>query len=87
MLQHSRHVNIGSSTILECKTSQNISSSFIWWEKDGKKITIDDKHYVLQNNSLYIINITINDAGEYNCIAKNKVGTRRTRNAVLNVYG
>lgn len=85
-----RQVNVGTDTILECKApeSRDIPSKLIiWWEKDGKKIIIDDSHYILRENSLHIINITAHDAGQYNCIVKSEVGRRRTRNLVATING
>ncbi len=87
LIPRNRQVNIGSNTIFECKSPRGIPEPLIWWEKDGYKLDIDDKHYLMDDNSLQIINITNNDSGQYICIARNEAGMRRTRSVALNVYG
>jgi hypothetical protein len=75
-----RQVDVGSNTILECKAPHDNNRSIIWWEKNGKKLVIDNRHYVLQDYSLHILNVTNDDVGEYHCVSRNEIGQRRIRN-------
>ena len=81
-MESNRQVNVGSDTMLECKEAPHGNRSIIWWEKDGKKLIIDNRHLiVLEDYSLKILNVTIDDVGHYSCITRNEVGLkRRTRN-------
>lgn len=54
---------------------------FIIWRKDGHILENGDKHRIEAEGSLYVYNITEDDAGIYECSAENHVGfdTARAR--------
>ncbi|XP_073731004.1 hemicentin-1 isoform X10 [Misgurnus anguillicaudatus] len=69
--QHLRVVR-GNDAILQCKYSvdHQLKHLTLQWKKDGQKITAsanDDKYIEYPNGSLKVIDVQIEDSGEYSC--------------------
>lgn len=82
----------GSSNVrLACKISQcNINSSIIWY-KNGEELLVeqlkDKYHFTKSYNrlNLEILNVNIDDAGQYECIVKNQYSEISSK-CKVNVY-
>ncbi|KAH9425880.1 Contactin-3 [Dermatophagoides pteronyssinus] len=55
------------------------------WQKDFNRILMDDRKRVLPNGFLTISPVHRTDMGEYTCVARNSLGTDRTR-GILRVF-
>ncbi|XP_053498627.1 neural cell adhesion molecule L1.1 isoform X1 [Ictalurus furcatus] len=69
---HDLRVKHGNSLVWPCRyeVDNRFSKPLIQWRKKGQKITTlspDDKYTVFENGSLWITDITLEDAGPYSC--------------------
>ena len=60
----------GDTAVLNCSASGNPPPS-VHWEFHGSNITHDAVKYIIANGVLTILNIDLNDTGDYHCIASN----------------
>ena len=75
----------GSHAILECLASGSPRPA-VTWTKDGTPLTEDAKFHVADNGSFLVIrNVAAGDAGRYECLLTNAVGTARG-SSILTVH-
>ena len=58
----------------------------ISWEKNGEVMLEDARHRLSADGSLYVYNVTADDAGDYMCVADNG-RDRRTATTYFSVLG
>ncbi|KAG2469776.1 HMCN2 protein, partial [Polypterus senegalus] len=67
----------GGIAVLSCRVEGNMRYN-LTWERAGHKISgNEDSMKVLQNSSLVIPHVTMEDAGQYDCVASNTKGSSR----------
>uniref|UniRef100_A0AC35U446 Roundabout 2 n=1 Tax=Rhabditophanes sp. KR3021 TaxID=114890 RepID=A0AC35U446_9BILA len=85
-----RNVNvvIGSRAIIECAGPKGFPEPEIYWKKESKEIRSqeDTRITIHPHGNLIIENVQKSDAGNYQCIAMNAVGTRESNTAKLSVH-
>ncbi|KAK8739717.1 hypothetical protein OTU49_003162 [Cherax quadricarinatus] len=59
--------------VLPCKADGR-PKPLISWRKDGHTMEADNKHSIESDGSLFVYNVTEDDAGMYECSAQNHVG-------------
>ncbi|XP_006907796.1 hemicentin-1 isoform X1 [Pteropus alecto] len=80
-------VNAGSEVILNCQATGEPHPT-ITWSRQGHSIPWDDRVNVLPNNSLYIAAAQKEDTSEYECVARNLMGSVLVRVPVtVQVHG
>lgn len=67
-------VNAGSEVILNCQATGEPHPTVVW-SRQGHSIPWDDRVNVLPNNSLYIAAAQKDDTSEYECVARNLMGS------------
>ncbi|XP_021050559.1 hemicentin-2 [Mus pahari] len=65
---------VGGSIQLHCVVRGDPAPD-IHWTKDGLPLPISRLHFQLQNGSLTILRTKMDDAGRYQCLAMNEMGT------------
>lgn len=76
--------------VLECQPPDSNPAPFINWKRDGSYLHGNDSRVVvLPTGNLYLLNVSLEDAGSYSCHAINPVTQhkRRSQPAVLTVTG
>ena len=58
------------TAVLNCSASGN-PPPIVHWEFHGSNITNDTVKYIITNEVLTILNVELNDAGDYHCTASN----------------
>lgn len=71
---------LGRTFALHCKANTNQDVSYLWY-KDGKVITSNHK------NVLALSNTTELDSGKYSCSTQNSLGSKRSNDFTLDLYG
>lgn len=84
-LPKSRQVKSGSQVIIECKAPKGYPEPIIYWIKNNQKLA-PDSNIIYPNGTLLIPNSSLNDNGEYICVAKNDAGFKKSPPAYLNVF-
>ncbi|XP_069890339.1 hemicentin-1 [Dipodomys merriami] len=72
----------GSKVILDCQATGEPHPT-ITWSRQGRSILWDDRVSVLSNNSLYIVAAQQEDTSEYECVARNLMGSVLVRVPVI----
>lgn len=67
-------INAGDKVILNCQATGEPPPT-ISWSRQGHSIPWDDRVHVLPNNSLYIAAAQKEDTSEYECVARNLMGS------------
>lgn len=67
-------INAGGKVILNCQATGEPHPA-ITWSRQGHSIPWDDRVQVLSNNSLYISAAQKEDTSEYECVARNLMGS------------
>ncbi|KAG8517174.1 Hemicentin-1 [Galemys pyrenaicus] len=67
-------VNAGGKVTLNCQATGEPHPT-ITWSRQGHSISWDDRVYMLPNNSLYIAAAQKEDTSEYECVARNLMGS------------
>ena len=83
-------VALGSTALLPCQFNDSNPSAIVHWKKNGHPIIPDNERVILTPSGyLYIMNVTENDSGVYECLADNIVTekTRRSNESLLTVNG
>lgn len=78
-LEATKLVTCGDSSRLECKVTGSPIISFKWF-KDAMEINSGLKHTISSLDSvasLEIVNCTVEDSGEYVCVASSEAGSDR----------
>ncbi|XP_062440347.1 HEPACAM family member 2-like [Rhea pennata] len=70
-------VKAGGSTKLVCNIAEGKADSY-WWKKNGEPLLGSDHFQFVQNNTLQIVEATMNDSGYYACVVRNKVSQNET---------
>lgn len=80
-------VDAGSTFLWDC-TARGTPTPVLTWAKDGVKFQSDTPEHIniLSNNSLVITRVKPEDAGQYQCHARNGVGAHVVQ-ATLTVRG
>lgn len=71
-------INVGGKVILNCQATGEPHPA-IMWSRQGHAIPWDDRVNVLSNNSLYISAAQKEDTSEYECVARNLMGSVMVR--------
>ncbi|KAM5295479.1 hemicentin-1 isoform 1-T1 [Glossophaga mutica] len=80
-------INAGGKVILNCQATGEPHPA-ITWSRQGHTIPGDDRVQVLSNNSLYISAAQKEDTSEYECVARNLMGSVLVRVPVtVQVHG
>ncbi|XP_073903349.1 hemicentin-1 isoform X3 [Castor canadensis] len=74
--------NAGGKVILDCQATGEPHPT-ITWSRQGHSISWDDRVNVLPNNSLYIVAAQKEDSAEYECVARNLMGSVLVRVPVI----
>jgi hemicentin len=74
--------NAGGKVILDCQATREPHPT-ITWSRQGHSISWDDRVNVLPNNSLYIVAAQKEDSAEYECVARNLMGSVLVRVPVI----
>jgi len=76
----------GSRALLRCD-ADGLPKPEVTWLKDGTKIETSSSLYTMhRTGSLQMTAVTVDDSGQYECIATNDAGTAR-RQITLTVQG
>lgn len=67
-------INAGGKVLLNCQATGEPHPT-ITWSRQGHAIPWDDRVNVLSNNSLYIAAAQKEDTSEYECVARNLMGS------------
>ncbi|XP_064374095.1 HEPACAM family member 2-like [Dromaius novaehollandiae] len=70
-------VKAGGSIKLVCNIPEGKADSY-WWKKNGELLLGSDHFQFVRNNTLHIIEATMNDSGYYACVVRNKVSQNET---------
>ncbi|XP_019490993.1 PREDICTED: hemicentin-1 [Hipposideros armiger] len=80
-------INVGGKVILNCQATGEPHPT-ITWSRQGRSIPWDDRVNMLSNNSLYITAAQKEDTSEYECVARNLMGSVLVRVPVtVQVHG
>ena len=60
----------GSTAVLNCSASGN-PPPIVHWIFRGINVTNDTVKYIIRNGVLTILNVELNDTGDYHCTASN----------------
>lgn len=86
----SRQINSGSAIVMDCTAPRGSPEPLIWWEKNGMPLKLTavnrGQYEVFANGTFLIQNATLIDNGEYQCVAQNDAGVRKSAPAYLNVF-
>uniref|UniRef100_A0AC11BQX3 Hemicentin 1 n=1 Tax=Ovis aries TaxID=9940 RepID=A0AC11BQX3_SHEEP len=75
-------INAGSKVILNCQATGEPRPT-ITWSRQGRSILWDERINVLSNNSLHIAAAQKEDTSEYECVARNLMGSVLVRVPVI----
>ncbi|PNI67325.1 HMCN1 isoform 2 [Pan troglodytes] len=75
-------INAGGKIILNCQATGEPQPT-ITWSRQGHSISWDDRVNVLSNNSLYIADAQKEDTSEFECVARNLMGSVLVRVPVI----
>ena len=76
-----------STVKFECIPPRGEPEPTVAWQHNGKDITPSDRIHIHDNGDLVINMATLQDAGEYVCIASNIAGTKSSDPALLTIIG
>ncbi|XP_033122318.1 muscle, skeletal receptor tyrosine protein kinase-like [Anneissia japonica] len=71
-------VEVGDLVVYHCQVIGEVDE--MWWEQNGQRI------YIRKREKIKLQNVSLADAGTYQCVARNKYGTVRSKKVVLVVY-
>uniref|UniRef100_A0A480PJG6 Hemicentin-1 n=3 Tax=Sus scrofa TaxID=9823 RepID=A0A480PJG6_PIG len=75
-------INVGGKVVLNCQATGEPHPT-ITWSRQGHSIPWDERVRVLANNSLYIAAAQKEDTSEYECVARNLMGSVLIRVPVI----
>ena len=86
--KHTR-VAAGETALLTCGAPKGFPEPIVEWKKNSQTINLDDprKIRIVDGGNLMINDVKQTDEGKYQCIAKNKVGIKESKVAILTVNG
>ena len=79
----------GETALLQCGVPKGYPEPIVRWRKDNEdlEIELNRRLRVVDGGNLMIADVQKYDEGEYQCIASNIVGTRKSPIASLTVHG
>ncbi|XP_055589407.1 protein sax-3 [Uranotaenia lowii] len=85
--QHTR-VAQGETVLLECGPPKGVPEPTVMWRKNGQKLDVEStkRIRIVDGGNLAIQDVRQTDEGQYQCMAKNLVGTRESAMAFLKVH-
>uniref|UniRef100_W4VR48 Putative neural cell adhesion molecule l1 n=1 Tax=Corethrella appendiculata TaxID=1370023 RepID=W4VR48_9DIPT len=82
-------ISVGQPIVLNCPFQSYPKANVTWFfnksqiEFDGFNKLFDNRHFLLQNDSLLIVDTQSTDAGKYRCNATNNFAPKNTRSAAF----
>ena len=74
---------LGQSGLLNC-TARGSPKPVISWTKNGEPLDLDDGRLeIVENGSLFLRDVRLNDTGDYKCNATNELGFDESDDAML----
>lgn len=80
-------VALGETATLECAPPKGRPEPTISWNHKGHPVNMNDGRVKMTGHNLIISDVTHQDEGHYQCIAKNLIGERDSPPAILKVLG
>lgn len=82
-------VAVGETALLECGPPKGYPEPVIEWKKNSRTLEFNDprRTRIVDGGNLMINDVKQSDGGKYQCLAKNRVGVRESRTAILTVHG
>lgn len=77
--------SIHSAVTLHCKPPRGEPEPEISWLHNGKAVSLGDRLVLHEDGDLTISSLTVQDNGEYVCVAENMAGERQSSPALLTV--
>lgn len=79
----------GDIALLECAAPKGTPEPLVWWKKNNQRLEIEHSKRIriVDGGNLAIQDARQSDEGEYQCVAKNAVGTRESKVVQLKVNG
>ncbi|XP_069779050.1 muscle, skeletal receptor tyrosine-protein kinase [Narcine bancroftii] len=78
-------VLLGSKVVLPCSTMGNPKPAISWFKDETALKNDQPRTSVLESGNLRIRNVQLEDAGKYQCLARNSLGFEYSRSAALEV--
>ncbi|XP_056262680.1 hemicentin-1-like [Pseudoliparis swirei] len=79
-------VDAGGTVVLDCRAEGEPTPTMEWSRKGGRRLLGDDRFSPLSNGSLRVSSAQKEDTAQYECLARNLLGSARAR-VTLTVRG
>lgn len=78
----------GETILLECSPPKGIPEPTVQWKKNNQILDVQasKRMRIVDGGNLAIQDTRSSDEGQYQCVAKNVVGTRETSIAILKIH-
>lgn len=74
-------LHLGDTAVFQCRVAGDPQPS-VKWMRDANEVPSDgERYYVRDDGSLVINDVTEADAGDYECVAFNDMGSTKSRTA------
>ncbi|XP_056277362.1 hemicentin-1-like isoform X1 [Pseudoliparis swirei] len=72
-------VDAGGTVVLDCRAEGEPTATMEWSRKGGRRLLGDDRFSPLSNGSLRVSSAQKEDTAQYECLARNLLGSARAR--------